>query len=73
MMRRNAVIQKICDTVDAECNTAFGNRVVSLIVTGSAARGEATIVNLANGWQLLGDVEFLLVVRQTDAAADARC
>ena len=73
MKRRNEVVQKICDTVDAECNIAFGNRVVSLIVTGSAARGEATIVNSGNGWKLLGDAEFLLVVQQTDGAADARC
>ena len=65
MMRRNEVVQKICDTVDSECSTAFGNRVVSLIVTGSAARGEATIVNSGNGWKLLGDAEFLLVVQQT--------
>jgi len=72
MTRRNEVVQKICDAVGAECNTAFGNRAVSLIVTGSAARGEATIVNSGNGWKLLGDAEFLLVVQQTAGAADAR-
>jgi hypothetical protein len=73
MMRRDEVVRKICDAVDAECNTAFGNRVISLIVTGSAARGEATIVNSGHGWKLLGDAEFLVVVQQTVGAADARC
>ena len=72
-MQRNEIIQKIYDAVDAECIIAFGNRAVSLIVTGSAARGEATIVNSGNGWKLLGDAEFLLVVQQTAGAADARC
>ena len=70
--RRNEVVQKICDVVDAECKTAFGNRVISLIVTGSAARGEATIVNSGDGWKLLGDAEFLIVVKDTAESADAR-
>jgi hypothetical protein len=71
--RKTEVVQKICDVVDAECKTAFGNRVLSLIVTGSAARDEATIVNAGNGWKLLGDVEFLIVVEQAMESADARC
>jgi hypothetical protein len=71
--RRIEVIQNICDVVDAECKAAFGNRVISLIVTGSAARGEATIVNSGNGWKVLGDAEFLIVVKDTAESMDARC
>ena len=73
MMHRIEVVQKICDVVDAECKTAFGNRVISLVVTGSVARGEATVVNSGNGWKLLGDAEFLIVVQQTSETLDARC
>jgi hypothetical protein len=71
--RRIEVVQKICEVVSAECKTAFGNRVISLIVTGSAARGEATIVNSGHGWKLLGDAEFLIVVQNTAESVDARC
>jgi hypothetical protein len=73
MMRRIEVVQKICDVVDAESKTVFGNRVISLIVTGSAARGEVTIVNSGNGCKLLGDAEFLIVVQNTSGSVDAGC
>ncbi len=71
--RRIEVVQKICEVVSAECKTAFGNRVISLIVTGSVARAEATIVNSGDGWKLLGDAEFLIVVQQTARSLDVRC
>src|ERR1700691_5957738 len=73
MTRRIEVIQNICDVADAECKAVFGNRVISLIVTGSAARREATIVNSGNGWKLLGDAELLVVVKDTAEIVDARC
>jgi hypothetical protein len=73
MTRRIEVIQNICDVVDVECKAGFGDRVISLIVTGSAARGEATIVNFGNRWKLLGDAEFLIAVEQTTESVDARC
>ena len=72
MMRRSEVVQKICDIVAGECSAAFGDRVVSLIVTGSAARGEATIVNAGKGWKLSSDAEFLMVVQRDGGGADAR-
>lgn len=71
VIRKNEVVQKICDAVAAECNATFGDRVMSLIMTGSAARGEATIVNSGNNWKLLGDAEFLVVVQRRSGAADA--
>jgi predicted nucleotidyltransferase len=71
-MQRNEVVRKICGAMAAECNANFGDRVVSLILTGSAARGEATIVNSDNEWKLLGDAEFLVVVQRTAGSADTR-
>ena len=73
VIRKNDVVQSICGAVAAECNATFGDRVVSLIITGSAARGEATIVNSGNNWKLLGDAEFLVVVRRRSGTADAAC
>ncbi|HEV2488851.1 MAG TPA: hypothetical protein VGT03_03510 [Candidatus Acidoferrales bacterium] len=72
-MPREEVVQHICDVVAAECEAAFGRRGVSLVMTGSAARGEATIVNSGNGCKLLGDAEFLVVVKQRAGATDTRC
>lgn len=71
MTQRSEVVQKICDVVAGECSAAFGDRVVSLILTGSAARGEATILNAGEGWKLSSDAEFLLVVQSTAESADA--
>ncbi|MGB6482029.1 MAG: hypothetical protein WBE86_00925 [Candidatus Acidiferrales bacterium] len=72
MMQRSEVVQKICDVVAAECNRAFGDRVVALILTGSAARVEATILNAADGWKLSSDAEFLLVVQRTAESGDTK-
>lgn len=74
LMRRSAVVQQICEVVTAEGRAAFGNRMIALILTGSAARGEATIVNSGHGWDVLGDAEFLAVlepVPETKASARA--
>lgn len=71
MKKRREVTRKICDVVAAECSAAFGDRILSLVVTGSVARDEATVVSLDSGWKLLGDAEFLVVVRQTSGPADA--
>lgn len=71
-MRRDEVVSRICDVVVRECLTAFGSRLISVILTGSAARGEATVVSSGNGWKILGDAEFLVVVHQAGKAASIR-
>jgi hypothetical protein len=71
-VQRAGVIQRICDIVVAECKTIFGHRMISLVLTGSAARGEATIGKTEEGWKLSGDVEFLVVVGRTSERADSR-
>ncbi|HEV2119241.1 MAG TPA: hypothetical protein VGS11_03895 [Candidatus Bathyarchaeia archaeon] len=70
MMQSDAVIRDICDVVKAECNAVFGDRILSLVLTGSAARGEATIVHSENGWKVLGDAELLVILRRTPTVAD---
>lgn len=68
-MQRDEIVSRICDVVACECRAAFGSRLLSVILTGSAARGEATIVSSENGWKILGDAEFLVVLRQGRGAA----
>jgi hypothetical protein len=67
---RDNVIQEICKVVTAECDAVLGDTAVSLILTGSAAREEATIMNSGNGWKLLGDAEFLVVARKSAGSGD---
>lgn len=43
------------------CAAQYGTRVRALVLTGSVARGEATVITEGNRSRLLGDAEFLLV------------
>lgn len=70
VMEKSEVVRRICDVVAAEANKAFGGRMVSLILTGSAARDEVTAVSCGEKWKLLSDAEFLAVV-QAENRADA--
>jgi hypothetical protein len=67
---KDGVIRIICNVVAADSDSAFGSSLLSLILTGSAARGEATIVRSDAGWKVLGDAEFLVVVRKSSGAGD---
>lgn len=71
MMQKSEVVGKICAIVAGECKTAFGERLASLVLTGSAARDEVTISNVPGGWKLLSDTEFLVVVHR-NAGTDER-
>ncbi len=70
--QRDEIVFKISDVVARECRTAFGGRLISVILTGSAARGEATIVSSGDGWKILGDAEFLVVLHQAVGPASTR-
>ncbi len=70
--QKDEVVSKICEIVARECRTAFGGRLISVILTGSAARGEATIVSSGDGWKILGDAEFLVVLHQAGGSARIR-
>lgn len=71
MVRRSEVVSQICQVVTKNCATTFGNRMISLILTGSAARNEATILKDGNRWKIAGDAEFLALVRQ-ETGTDVR-
>lgn len=67
MLHRTDVIQKISQVVVERCRAIFGNRMTSLILTGSAARNESTILGDGGTWKVVGDAEFLILVRQESA------
>jgi hypothetical protein len=54
----------ICKHVALECQTVFGQRLQSIVLTGSLSREEATFKKVADGWELLGDVDCLLVLQK---------
>lgn len=43
------------------CAAQYGTRMRALVITGSAARGEATVIAEVDRSHLLGDAEFLLI------------
>lgn len=45
------------------CERELGARLLALVLTGSMARGEASIEGTASGSRVLGDAEFLLVFK----------
>ncbi|MGH9397986.1 MAG: hypothetical protein ACRD18_14195 [Terriglobia bacterium] len=51
----------ICSAVAESVAGAFGDRLRALILTGSLARDEATVLEKNGTRELLGDAEFLLV------------
>lgn len=58
-------VQQRIEQVAVEiCQREFGARLVALVLTGSMARGEASIAASAAGSRVLGDAEFLLVFKR---------
>lgn len=62
------VAQVVRETV-AVALEYFGLRLQAIILTGSAARGEATIVKVPGGWDFLGDCEFALMFKPGEKLA----
>jgi hypothetical protein len=54
----------ICEEVAVECAQFFGRGLRSIVLTGSLARDEATFKKEEDGWALLGDADYLLVLRK---------
>ncbi len=59
-----AVRTTICDKTAAVCAQAYGSRLRALVLTGSLARNEATVVLQKDECKVLGDADFLLVFGQ---------
>ena len=58
---RDQVREVIPAVVVHVCRDRLGSRIRSLVLTGSLARGEETLLGTAKGWTLLGDGDFLAV------------
>jgi hypothetical protein len=52
------VLQAVAATVES-----LGSRLDAIVLTGSAARGEATVRRVQAGWEFPGDCEFILVFK----------
>jgi len=72
-MRADVIVVRsaICEATAAVCAGVFGARLRALVLTGSLARDEATLLRESNGWRLLGDADFLLVFDKPGAEAPA--
>jgi hypothetical protein len=56
----------ICDEVCRSVRAAYPKEAVTLVLTGSLARNEATISRGEDVWTVHGDVDFFLVSVETD-------
>jgi len=54
----------ICQEMAVQCAKFFEGRLRSIVLTGSLARNEATFRKEGYRWELLGDVDCLLVLRK---------
>lgn len=57
----SSVVETIVEATVDSCRRAFGQRLAHIILTGSLARNEATVLAGSDGWRILGDAELLLV------------
>jgi hypothetical protein len=57
------LVGDICEQARRACLQAFAHGVRSIVLTGSLARNEGTFVSAAGGSELIGDAEFVVVLR----------
>lgn len=55
-------VEMICETAVRVCRSQFGVHMRALVLTGSAARGEASFISHDGRWKFFSDAEFLLIV-----------
>lgn len=55
--------QKVEHSVDFLLHAVDRDALEAIILTGSTARGEASVLPVGNGFRLLGDLEFLVIAR----------
>ncbi len=61
LRRRGALRETIGRQVAEFCFLTHGESLRAVVLTGSMARDEATLVQEKKSWRLLGDAEFLLI------------
>jgi len=60
---RAAIREAICEITAGCCAQRLGSRLRAIALTGSLARDEATLVAETEAWRVLGDAEFLVILR----------
>lgn len=60
---REEVQQALLECVTRKVVDLFGSDLSALILTGSLARGEGSLIRRRDGWEVLGDAEFLVILR----------
>ena len=63
--------ETICGAVERECTRCFSDRLKALVLGGSLARDEATIIRTEESWVVRGDAEFMLVFEKSTALPTA--
>ncbi len=58
-----AVKRAICEETARLCLDAYNGQLRAIVLTGSLARDEATVVKAKEYWELWGDAEFFLVFK----------
>ncbi|MGC2720288.1 MAG: hypothetical protein WA209_11925 [Candidatus Acidiferrales bacterium] len=61
---KESLRELICGSVISECTRTLDGRLKAIVLTGSLARDEASFARTANGWELHGDAEFLVVMKE---------
>jgi hypothetical protein len=62
-VRRASTLREIIGArVAQQCSQVYGASLKAVILTGSLARDEATLLPEEHGWRFLGDAEFLLIL-----------
>ena len=62
---RRAVLRSlICNRVRRICVNVVGSRLQAIVLTGSLARDEATFARTARKYKVLGDAEFMVVLKK---------
>jgi hypothetical protein len=61
LARAGALRETISKEVARLCFQIYGQSLRAVVLTGSLARDEATLVEEGKSWRLLGDAEFLLI------------
>ena len=60
---REEVQQAFLECVTRRVVDLFGSDLSALILTGSLARGEGSLIRRRDRWEVLGDAEFLVILR----------
>jgi hypothetical protein len=61
---RAAIRGLICEIVGRVCRQEAGHHLRTLLLTGSVARDETTVLAHPNGWRVLGDADFMAVFQR---------